>query len=84
MSPFSGTLVRVSSLPTLLLLDELNLVSARIERDLAQKYAVLRVSRSQIGEIGNTDVIVVSWGGRRPPPPEGLRPPAAPRGGVGW
>ena len=78
MSPFSGTLVRVSSLPTLLLLDELNLVSARIERELALKYAVLRVSRAQIGEIGHTDVIVVSCASTRTLNVDRL-PPGVPR-----
>jgi two-component system, NtrC family, response regulator AtoC len=65
VSPFSGTLMGVPSLPSLLLLDEHNLVSARMERDLALKYAVLRVARGQLSETSDTDVVVVSCANAR-------------------
>jgi DNA-binding NtrC family response regulator len=55
----------VSSLPKLLLLDEQNLVSARIERDLAQKFLVLRATRAETREIWDVDLVVISCASAR-------------------
>jgi two-component system response regulator HydG len=55
----------VSSLPKLLLLDEQNLVSPRIERDLAQKFVVRRATRAEAREMSDLDVVVVSCSNAR-------------------
>jgi DNA-binding NtrC family response regulator len=55
----------VRALQSLLLVDEQNLISARVEQDLMQHYAVRRLGRGEVGPDPNVAAVVVSCSNAR-------------------